>query len=321
MNLKSIKIGNIQTENNLFLAPLAGFSDFAMRDICISFGAGLTFTEMVSCKGLFYNSEATKDLLKPTGLHPEGAQVFGSDPEIMAKELKHPYFEPFDIIDINMGCPARKIITNLEGSALLNDIPLAKEIVSACKEATNKPVTVKMRIGWDSFIGDKVAKALEEAGADALTVHGRTTMQGYSGKASLEYIKKVKDAVKIPVIANGDITGGITATKMLTETGADAIMIGRAAQGRPWIFKEILDYFENTEFKLSHQEKLDIALRHGLTLIQEKGERTATQQMRKHIAWYTHGMRNGAKIRASIMAIKTQEDFIKLIDDLRALDE
>ena len=315
-----MKIGNIELKNKLILAPMAGITDNVFRNLCYEFGASLTFTEMVSCKGLFYNSEATKDLLKPTGFHPEGAQIFGSDPEIMAKELKHPYFEPFDIIDINMGCPARKIITNLEGSALQNDIPLAKEIVCACKEATNKPVTVKMRIGWDSFIGDKFACALEEAGADALTVHGRTTMQAYSGKASLEYIKKVKEAVKIPVVANGDITGGITAKKMLEETNCDAIMIGRAAQGRPWIFKEILDYFNETEFKLSHQEKLDIALRHGLSLIEEKGEKTATQQMRKHIAWYTHGMRNGAKIRASIMAIKTKADFIQLIDDLRALD-
>ena len=315
-----MKIGNIELKNKLILAPMAGITDNVFRQLCYDFGASHTFTEMVSCKGLFYNSEATKDLLKPTGVHPEGAQIFGSDPEIMAKELKHPYFEPFDIIDINMGCPARKIITNAEGSALLNDIPLAKEIVCACKEATDKPVTVKMRIGWDSFIGDKFARALEEAGADAITVHGRTTMQGYSGKASLEHIKIVKDSVKIPVIANGDITGGVSAKKMLNETNCDAIMIGRACQGRPWIFSEILAFFEESEFKLSHQEKLDIALKHGLTLIEEKGEKTATQQMRKHIAWYTHGMRNGAKIRASIMNMKSREDLINLIEELRLLD-
>lgn len=313
-------IGNIQLKNKLILAPMAGVTDSIYRKLCYRFGAALTVTEMVSAKGLFYLSEATGDLLEPSGIHPEAAQIFGNDPEIMAKELSHPYFKPYDIIDINMGCPARKIVSNLEGSALMKDIPLAKEIVAACVSATNKPITVKFRAGWDSFCADKMAIACEEAGAKAITVHGRTTMQAYSGKADLDAIKRVKECVRIPVIGNGDVTGPISAKKMLDYTGCDAIMIGRAAQGRPWIFGEINSYFEDKEFTLSHIEKLDIALEHGLELIKLKGEHTAMLQMRKHMAWYTHGMRNAAKIRSSITNLKTDKDLIELIEELKAMD-
>lgn len=316
-----MKIGNIQLNNKLILAPMAGVTDSIYRKLCFNFGAALTVTEMVSAKGLFYSSEATGDLLEPSGTHPEAAQIFGSDPEIMAKELSHPYFAPFDIIDINMGCPARKIISNNEGSALMKDIPLAKEIVAACVDAIDKPVTVKFRAGWDSFCADKMAVACEEAGAKAITIHGRTTMQAYSGKADLDAIKRVKESVKIPVIGNGDVTGPLSAKKMLEYTGCDAIMIGRAAQGRPWIFGEINSYFNGEEFKLTHIEKLDIALNHGLQLIKLKGEHTAMLQMRKHMAWYTHGMRNAAKIRSSITNLKTAEDLIALINELKAMDE
>jgi len=315
-----MRIGNIELKNKLILAPMAGITDSVYRKLCYDFGAALTVTEMVSCKGLYYNSTATGELLEPCLTHPEAAQIFGNDPEIMSKELDNPYFKPFDIIDINMGCPARKIVTNFEGSALMKDIPLAKEIVIACKEKTSKPVTVKMRAGWDSFCADKMAVALEDAGADALTVHGRTTMQGYSGKANLDYIKQVKESVKIPVIANGDITGGISAKNMLEYTGCDGLMIGRAAQGRPWIFSEILAYLDGSEFNLSHKEKLNIALIHGRELVKHKGEKTAMLQMRKHIAWYTHGMRNAAKIRASITVLKTLDDFENLIKELDCFD-
>lgn len=314
-----MKIGDIELKNKLILAPMAGVTDSVYRDICQNFGAALTVTEMVSAKGLYYASEATKDLLAFSGTHPESAQIFGSDPEIMAKQLSHPYFEPFDIIDINMGCPARKIISNNEGSALMKDIPLAKEIVSACVSTTKKPVTVKFRAGWDSFCADKMALACEDAGAKAVTVHGRTTLQAYSGKADLDAIKRVKESVKIPVIGNGDITGGVSAKKMLEYTGCDAIMIGRAAQGRPWIFAEINAFLKGEDFSLSHLEKLDIALEHGLRLIALKGEHTAMLQMRKHMAWYTHGMRNAAQIRASITALKTKEDFLALINMLKGL--
>ncbi len=314
-----MKIGSIELKNKLILAPMAGVTDSVYRELCFSFGAAMTVTEMVSAKGLFYSSEATGDLLSPSGTHPEAAQIFGSDPEIMAKELSHPYFESFDIIDINMGCPARKIISNNEGSALMKDIPLAEEIVRACSEATKKPVTVKFRAGWDSFCADKMAVACERAGATAITVHGRTTSQGYSGKADLDAIKRVKESVAIPVIGNGDVTGGVSAKKMLEYTGCDAVMIGRAAQGRPWIFSEISAFLEGKEFSLSHTEKIDIARKHGFALIKAKGEYTAMLQMRKHIAWYTHGMRNAAQIRNSITALKTAEDFEALIKMLKAM--
>ncbi len=315
-----MKIGNIELKNKLILAPMAGVTDSIYRKLCYAFGAALTVTEMVSAKGLFYSSEATGDLLEPSHTHPEAAQIFGNDPEIMAKELSHPFFKPFDIIDINMGCPARKIVSNFEGSALMKDIPLAKEIVAACVKATDKPVTVKFRAGWDNFCADKMAKACEEAGASAVTIHARTTMQAYSGKADLDAIKRVKESISIPVIGNGDITGGMSAKKMLEYTKCDAIMIGRAAQGRPWIFSEINAFLNNETFSLSHIEKLDIALEHGLNLIKLKGEHTAMLQMRKHMSWYTHGMRNASKIRSSITNLKTDKDLINLIDELKTMD-
>ena len=315
-----MKIKNVLLKNKLILAPMAGVTDSVYRKICYDFGAAFTVTEMVSAKGLFYDSNATAELLVPSNTHPEAAQIFGSCPETMAQQLKNPVFDAFDVIDINMGCPARKIISNGEGSALMKDLPLAKEIVSACVENTDKPVTVKIRAGWDSVYADKFAFGLEEAGASAVTVHGRTTAQGYSGKASLDVIKAVKENVSIPVIGNGDVSGGVSCEKMLSFTGCDAVMIGRAAQGRPWIFAEILAFLQGNSFTLSHQKKLDVALKHGLDLIDAKGEHTAMLQMRKHIAWYTHGMKNAASIRNGIMNIKTKEEFISLIEYLRSLD-
>jgi len=312
-----MRIKNTELKNKLILAPMAGVTDPVFRRLCYRFGASLTYTEMVSAKGLFYNSDATEELLEPTGIHPEGAQLFGSVPEIMAKEIASPLLEPFDIIDINMGCPARKIICNGEGSALMKDIPLAKEIISACVSAVNKPVTVKMRAGFDGFYAEKLAVASEEAGAAAITVHGRTTLQGYSGKADLEIIKRVKESVSIPVIGNGDVFDGASAEKMLAYTGCDAVMIGRGAEGRPWIFSEINSFLEGSAFTLSREEKLDIALEHGLSLAELRGEHTAMLQMRKHIAWYTHGMRNAASIRGSICSISTVKEFTDLISLLK----
>lgn len=315
-----MKIGSVDLGGILFLAPMAGVSDAVYRKLCYEYGASFAVTEMVSAKGLYYSSEATKELLEPTGIHPEAAQIFGSSPEIMAQQLSHPYFEPFDIIDINMGCPARKIVSNNEGSALMKDVPLAKDIVAACVSATKKPVTVKIRAGWDSFTADKMAMSLEKAGAAAITVHGRTTEMGYSGTADLDAIRRVKECVSIPVIGNGDVTGAKSAERMLEYTGCDGIMIGRAAQGRPWIFNEIAYALKGKTYSLSHKKKLEIAKIHGLELIASKGERSAMLQMRKHMAWYTHGMRNAAQIRSSITNLKTREDFCDLIDYLLSLD-
>lgn len=304
---------------SLVSGPMAGVTDPVFRSICSRFGATLTVTEMVSAKGLFYKSENTAELLEPSGVHPEAAQIFGSDPEIMAAQLSLPCFEPFDAIDINMGCPARKIVSNGEGSALMRDIPLAEDIISACVSATNKPVTVKMRLGWDSFCADKLAKAAERAGAKAIAVHGRTAVQGYSGKADWSGIRRVKESVNIPVIGNGDVVDGSSAEKMLNETNCDGIMVGRAAQGRPWIFSEILAFFGKKNFVISINEKLDIALEHGERLAAVRGEHTAMLQMRKHIAWYTHGFHNAAKIRGSMQNIETLDDFRRVIEYLRGL--
>lgn len=296
----------------LVLGPMAGVTDPVFRNICARFGADITVTEMVSAKGLLYGSENTSDLLKPSGHRPEAAQIFGSSPEIMASQLSLPCFEYFDFFDINMGCPAKKIVSNGEGSALMKNIPLAEDIVSACVNATNKPVTVKMRLGWDCFCADKLARAVEKAGAKAIAVHGRTTLQGYSGKADWDNIRRVKESVNIPVIANGDVFDGESAVALLNTSHCDGIMVGRGAQGRPWIFAEILARFNGTDFHIPLEEKLDIALEHGENLAKIRGEHTAMLQMRKHIAWYTHGMHDASKIRGSMQNIET-------LDDLRAL--
>lgn len=303
----------------LVLGPMAGVTDPVFRSICARFGADVTVTEMVSAKGLFYGSENTADLLKPSGHRPESAQIFGSSPEIMARQLSLPCFEPFDVIDINMGCPAKKIVSNGEGSALMKNVPLAEDIVSACVNGTDKPVTVKMRLGWDSFCADKLARAVERAGAKAIAVHGRTTVQGYSGKADWNAIRCVKESVNIPVIANGDVFDGESARELLKISKCDGIMVGRGAQGRPWIFSEILACLSDTEFNISLSEKLDIALEHGENLAKLRGERTAMLQMRKHIAWYTHGMHCAAKIRGSMQNIETLDQLRSLITRLREI--
>ena len=296
---------------------MAGVTDGVFRSIARRFGADLSFTEMVSAKGLHYNSENTAELLEQCGVHPEGVQIFGSDPEIMAEQLKSDIFDGFDIIDINMGCPAKKIVSNGEGSALMKTPLLAQKIVLACKKATSKPITVKFRAGWDSFTAADFAQGIESAGADAITIHGRTTQQAYSGKADLNIIMQVKKQVRIPVIGNGDITDACSAERMFSLTGCDAVMIGRAAQGRPWIFKEIRDAFNGVSFVIENEEKLEIAREHGIKLAALRGEHIAMLQMRKHLSWYTHGFKNAANIRNMIHSVCTLEQFNELIDAIK----
>ena len=301
------------------MAPMAGVTDPVFRALCVRFGAAMTVTEMVSAKGLSFANENTGDLLEPCGAGMEAAQIFGHEPELMASQLSNKLFDPFQVIDINMGCPAKKIVSNHEGSALLNDPGLAAEILSACVQATKKPVTVKMRIGWENFSVLPLAKAAERAGVAAITIHGRTTLQGYSGRADLNAIRAIRDAVSLPLIGNGDVCDGPSAEKMLA-TGCDAVMIGRGAQGRPWIFSEINAYFDGTPFTLSRAEKLEIAREHGYKLAALRGERTAMLQMRKHIAWYTHGMRGAAVLRAGMNAIETLTEMDVLLNRLISWD-
>ncbi len=304
-------------ENKLILAPMAGVTDSIFRELCTRFGAGLTFTEMVSAKGLYYNSENTRILLVPAQAGNEGAQIFGSSPELMAAQLSSPFFEPFALIDINMGCPAKKITANGEGSALMKDIPLAKEIISACAHAAQKPVTVKIRAGWQEKNAVEFAVAAQEAGAAAITVHGRTAEQAYRGKADLEIIRQVKQSVSIPVIGNGDICDGPSAEAMLAYTGCDAVMIGRASQGAPWIFAQIQAYRDGKSFTITDSQKLDVALEHGTRLSLLRGEHTAMLQMRKHLSWYTRGWHNAALIREQINSLSGLDQFEDLIAQLK----
>ena len=301
-------------KNNVFLAPMAGFSDLTFRLLCKEMGAGLVYTEMVSAKGLMYNNDNTKDLLATNSCEwPTAVQIFGSEPKIMsemAKKLEEEY--PFDIIDINMGCPANKIVKNGDGSALMKTPDLIFKIIKAVSHAVSKPVTVKIRKGFDAENVNAVlvAKIAEEAGASAIAVHGRTRDQFYGGKVDLDIIKEVKESVNIPVIGNGDITCPISAKKMLDYTGVDAIMIGRAACGNPWIFKRITHYLETGEIleEPTTEERIKMILRHTTMLISQKGEYTALREMRKHIGLYIRGFKNATDARLIINKAKTYKD-------------
>ena len=312
MYIKPIKIGDVLLENNIFLAPMAGITDLAFRKICKEFGAGLTYTEMVSSKAIFYDDSKTKQLMNLNGeKRPIAVQIFGSDEEAMAYAAK--YVSDFaDIIDINMGCPAPKVVKNGDGSKLLLDMPKAEKIVKAVVNNTNKPVTVKFRKGWDAnnIVAVPFAKMLENAGVSAITIHGRTRTEFYSGKADLGIIKKVKESVKIPVIGNGDIVDEESAEKMFKETGVDAIMIGRGTFGNPWIFQRLLYYF-NEGKKLppvTNEEKLRILKKHIKYEMEEKPEIVAIREMRKMISWYTKNMPNSSEFRDKINKIEERKE-------------
>jgi tRNA-dihydrouridine synthase B len=312
-----MKIKDIEFENNIFLAPMAGIADRAFRELCINYGAGYTVTEMVSSKGLTMGDKKSKELLTLGEIeNPAGAQIFGDDPEIMAQAAKKCLeFHP-DIIDINMGCPAPKIAMNGGGASLMKNPKLAGEIVKAVSEAVDIPVTVKMRKGWDdeSITAVELAQIAEKNGASAITVHGRTRMQMYSGKVDYDIIAKVKKAVDIPVIANGDVTNEQSAAIMLEKTNADAIMIGRGALGNPWIFRRINAYLSECRVlpDVSINEKMAVMLKHIQKIIEYKGEYTAMREARHHAAYYTKGIRGGAALRKEISTFEHFEQLEEL---------
>lgn len=317
-----MKIGSFTPENNVFLAPMAGVTDKAFRIICKESGCGLVYTEMISSKGLAYNSTKTKDMIDIDDREaPAAVQIFGSEPEIMADTAKT-ISENADVafIDINMGCPAPKIVKNNEGSALMKDIHLAENIIKRVVEKSNKPVTVKFRKGWDENLINAVefAKMAESSGAAAVTVHGRTRAQMYEGKADWDIIKKVKEAVKIPVIGNGDVTSPESAKKLFEETGCDAIMIGRGSLGNPWIFKRVLHYLNTGEIikEPSFEEKINMALIHLSMAAEFKGRRGIIE-MRKHIAWYLKGLKNSTSIKDIINKLDDKEEIEKVLIDYK----
>ncbi|MDF2591345.1 MAG: TIM-barrel protein nifR3 family [Clostridia bacterium] len=313
-----MKIGNVQLANNVFLAPMAGITDMAYRAICKEFGCGLTYTEMVSAKGLYYKSENTKDLM---ALAPEekpaAIQIFGSDPDVLASIAAQVQEAGADIIDINMGCPTPKIVRNGDGSALMQRPELVAEIVKKVTAAVTVPITIKIRKGWDenSINAVEIAQAAEENGAKAVTVHGRTREQFYTGKADWEIIKKVKQALKIPVIGNGDVVSPESAKKMLETTGCDAVMIARGAEGNPWIFKSVIEYLRSGILlpEPSYEEKIEMALYHLEQTILLKGENIGIKEMRKHIAWYIKGLPGSAIIKTEVFKLDKEEDVKKML--------
>ena len=318
MYLKKIKIGNVELDNNLILAPMAGVTNLPFRIICEKFEPGMVCTEMVSSKAIFYNDQKTRRLLNTEGeKRPISFQIFGSDEETMGYTAKY-MSKIADIIDINMGCPAPKVVKNGDGSKLLLDLEKSKRIMKVVVENSSVPVTVKIRKGWDkeNIVAVQVAKIAEEVGISAITIHGRTRSEFYTGKADWDIIKEVKDSVKIPVIGNGDIVDEETAYQMFEKTGVDGIMIGRGSFGNPWIFRNI-KHFLITGEKLpspTNSERLNIIKEHIDLAVEEKGE-IAIKELRKHIAWYTKNLKNSSEFRNSINMIETKEQLIKTLNE------
>ena len=313
-----IKIGNIKLENNIILAPMAGITNSPFRKICKEFGAGMVCTEMASSKAIFHNDKKTERLFNTDGeKRPISFQIFGSDEETMGYAAK--YVSRFaDIVDINMGCPAPKVVKNGDGSKLLLDLKNAEKIMKAVVNNSKVPVTLKIRKGWDkeNIVAVDIARIAEKVGVSAITVHGRTRSEFYTGKADWNIIKEVKENVGIPVIGNGDVADEESAKNMLEYTGVDGVMIGRGALGNPWIFREII-YFLKTGKKLekpSKDERLEIIKRHIKLAIDEKGE-IAIKELRKHIAWYTKNLKNSSEFRNSINKIEDENELINTLDE------
>lgn len=318
-----MKIGNIDIDNNVFLAPMAGVTDSSYRKICRENKAGLLYTEMVSSKGLYYGDKKTEEIMKIDELEkPIAIQIFGSDSEIIKKVIdKHlNNRKEFVIIDINMGCPAPKIVKNGDGSALMKTPEKIYEIVKSAKSVSDKPITVKIRKGWDekNLNAVEVAKIIEEAGADAITIHGRTREEFYTGIADWEIIKKIKNQLTIPVIGNGDIFTPEDIKKMIEDTNCDAVMIGRGAKGNPWIFSMAFDYLNKGNYEHpTPLQKIDMCLKHLEYITKDKPERVGSMEIRKHIAWYLKGIRNSSIVKDKINRAENKEKLKMIISQFR----
>lgn len=319
--MKHLKIGNVELENRYILGPMAGVTDLPFRLLCKEQGAGLLCMEMVSAKAIYYNNRNTESLLE---IHPDetpvSLQLFGSDPKIMSEMAKRIEERPFAILDVNMGCPVPKVVRNGEGSALMKEPKLVYEIVSALVKAIDKPVTVKIRKGFDDdhVNAVEIAKIIEEAGAAAVAVHGRTREQYYSGKADWDIIRQVKEAVSIPVIGNGDVTSPQKADVLVRQTGCDGIMIARGAEGNPWIFSEMIHWEETGELpsRPDKDEIREMMLKHARLQLEYKGEFCGIREMRKHVAWYTKGLKGAARLREKVNAVESLEELENLLTSL-----
>lgn len=319
MALDKLQIGNVELENNLILAPMAGVTDLPFRVLCKEQGAGLICMEMVSAKAISYNNKKTLDMMRTfEGEHPVSLQLFGNDPLLLSEVVRSIEEYPFDIIDINMGCPVPKVVKNKEGSALLKDPLLVGKIIEAMSGATAKPITAKIRTGFDEehINASEIAHIVQESGGKAITVHGRTREQYYSGKANWEEIRRVKASVSIPVIGNGDIYTPKDAERMERETGCDGFAIARGAKGAPWIFRDMIYYEQSGQIPeaMDISKVCSVIREHGKLLVEEKGEYIGIREMRKHTAWYLAGYRHASKIRGRLNDIESLEELFSLLE-------
>ena len=324
--IRTLQIGNVTLENNLILAPMAGVSDLPFRLLCREQGAGLVCMEMVSAKAILYKNRNTEELLNiDPKEHPVSLQLFGSDPDIISEIAKQIEERPFDILDLNMGCPVPKVVNNGDGSALMKNPRLAGEIIEKTARAIKKPLTVKIRKGFDDAHVNAVelAHIAQESGAAAVAVHGRTREQYYAGHADWDIIRQVKEAVSIPVIGNGDIRTPEDVAAMAEQTGCDGYMIARGAEGNPWIFRQILHYFETGEHlaRPDFSEVTEMLLRHAKMQIDCKGDYTGIREIRKHAAWYTAGYRNSSKLRGRINEVENYEQLEALFREVESYNE